>query len=262
MKGGLVEVDGAQIYYELRGSGPPLLLIVGLTGDAGWFEPLAELLAERFTVITYDRRANSRSPRPDGWTSTSIAEQADDAGGLLSALGLAPAVVFGTSFGAIVLLELLVRRQQAVRGAIAHEPALYSLFPHAQDLTSFWQAKLAKGGPRYAMRVLTGMKEDDVFEGLDPKLVQRIFNNGEVSVSMEMPLLLSHVPDVKAVRGSKVPLVVAAGEETTMFYYGASRWLAGQLGTYFHELPGGHGGYHERPKEFARTLLPLLEKLG
>ena len=66
MKHGLVEVNGAQIYYETRGSGPPLLLIMGLTGDAGWFEPLAEILAEQFTVVTYDRRGNSRSPRPDG----------------------------------------------------------------------------------------------------------------------------------------------------------------------------------------------------
>lgn len=56
MKDGLVEVNGARIHYEVRGSGPPLLLIMGLTGDAGWFEPLAKILAERFTVITYDRR--------------------------------------------------------------------------------------------------------------------------------------------------------------------------------------------------------------
>ena len=76
MKSQLVEVDGAQLYCEVRGAGEPLLLVVGLTGDAGWYEPLADLLAERHTVITYDRRANSRSPRPPGWTSTTIGEQA------------------------------------------------------------------------------------------------------------------------------------------------------------------------------------------
>ena len=121
-KHGLAEVNGAQIYYEIRGSGPPLLLIMGLTGDAGWFEPLAELLAKQFTVVTYDRRANSRSPRPEGWTSTSIAEQADDAAGLLSALRLSPAIVFGNSFGAMILLELIIRHPRSVRGAVAHEP--------------------------------------------------------------------------------------------------------------------------------------------
>jgi pimeloyl-ACP methyl ester carboxylesterase len=62
---------------------------MGATGDAGHFERLAELLADEFTVITYDRRGNGRSPRPPGWDATSAEEQADDAAALLEALGLA-----------------------------------------------------------------------------------------------------------------------------------------------------------------------------
>jgi pimeloyl-ACP methyl ester carboxylesterase len=261
MKDGLVEVNGAQIYYEVRGSGPPLLLIMGLTGDAGWFEPLAELLAERFTVITYDRRGNSRSPRPEGWTSTSVAEQADDAAGLLSALRLSPAIVFGNSFGAMILLELIARHPRAVRGAIAHEPPLLSLLYHAHDLVAFWKAKVAKGGPRYALTVFTGMKEDEAMYGLDPSVMQRAFDNGEVIFSVEMPVIISYKPNVKALKGSKVPIFVAAGEETAMYLFCASRWLATQLRADLHMLPSGHVGYVDQPKEFATALLPLLEKL-
>ena len=261
MKQGLVDVNGARIYHELRGSGSPLLLIVGLTGDAGWFEPSAELLAEQFTVITYDRRGNSRSPRPKGWASTSIAEQADDAAGLLSALHLVPAFVYGNSLGASIALELLVRHPHVVRGAIVHEPFLLSLLPSAQYLNGFWQARLAKGGPGYAMTVLTGLKEGEVIPGLDPNLAQRFFNNGEVVFSMEIPANLSYVPDMKALKGSNVPIVVAAGEETTMFYHCSSRWVAGQLGTDLHELPGGHTGYVDGPKDFVTALIPLLEMM-
>jgi alpha-beta hydrolase superfamily lysophospholipase len=39
---------------------------MGATGDAGHFERLAKLLADGFTVVTYDRRGNGRSPRPPG----------------------------------------------------------------------------------------------------------------------------------------------------------------------------------------------------
>jgi pimeloyl-ACP methyl ester carboxylesterase len=261
MKQGLVDVNGAQIYHELRGSGPPLLLIVGLTGDAGWYEPFAEILAEQFTVITYDRRGNSRSPRPKGWASTSIAEQADDAAGLLSALRLAPAFVFGNSLGASIALELLVRHPHMVLGVIAHEPFLLSLLPSSKDLNGFWQAKLAKGGTRYAMTVFTGMKEGDVIPGLDPNLVQRVFSNGDVVFSMEIPANLSYMPDVGALRASGVPIIVGAGEETTMFYHCSSRWLADQLGTDLHELPGAHTGYADGPKDFVTALLPLLERM-
>jgi pimeloyl-ACP methyl ester carboxylesterase len=95
----VLEVNGTELYHESRGSGPPLLLIMGATGDAGHFEPVAELLAGEFTVVTYDRRGNGRRPRPRGWAATSPEEQADDAAALLEALGLAPAAVFGTSLG-------------------------------------------------------------------------------------------------------------------------------------------------------------------
>lgn len=261
MKHGLAEVNGAQIYYEIRGSGPPLLLIMGLTGDAGWFEPLAELLAEQFTVVTYDRRGNSRSPRPDGWTSTSIAEQANDAAGLLSALRFSPAIVFGNSFGAIILLELIARQPRAVRGAIAHEPPLMSLLYQGHDLVDFWKAKVTKGGPHNALRVFTEMKEDEAINGLDPSMMQRAFDNGEVIFSMEMPVIISYKPNAEALRGSKVPIFVAAGEETAMHLFCASKWLATQLRTDLHILPGGHVGYVDRPKEFATALLSLVEKL-
>jgi pimeloyl-ACP methyl ester carboxylesterase len=261
LKSGLLDVNNAQIYYEIRGHGQPLLLIMGLTGDAGWFEPLAELLAERFTVITYDRRGNSRSPRPDGWTSTSVAEQADDAALLLSSLHLCPAIIFGNSFGATILLELVVRHPRAVRRAVVHEPPLLSVFYPVDDLMRFWRAKAAKGGTRHALGAFTGMKMDEALRDLDPSLVQRAVNNGEVVFSIEMPVILSYEPDVNSLKGSKIPILVAAGEETAMYLFYASKWLATQLGTDLHMLPGGHVGYVSQPKEFASALLPLLEEL-
>jgi pimeloyl-ACP methyl ester carboxylesterase len=259
MKGELVDVGDAQLYCEVRGAGEPLLLVVGLTGDAGWFERLAGPLAERYTVVTYDRRANSRSPRPPGWTSTTIGEQADDAAGLLAALGLTPAVVFGGSLGALIALEVVLRHPQAVRRAIAHEPALYSLYPEAQGLIGLWRARLAKGGPDYATYLLTDLTRDKAMEDPDQDMAIRVLDNGEVTIGVEMPAVLSYAPDTSTLAGSPVPIVVAAGEEAEMFYYGASLWLARRLGADLHELPGGHTGYADVPDDFARALGPLLE---
>jgi len=59
-------VNGAELYYEIRGSGPPVVLIMGGTGDGGHFDTLADFLADEFTVVTYDRRGNGRSPVPPG----------------------------------------------------------------------------------------------------------------------------------------------------------------------------------------------------
>src|SRR4029453_15488409 len=93
-------VKGAELYYEVRGIGPPVLLIMGMTGDAGHFETLGGLVACAFTGGGYERPGSARTPRPAGWEATSPEEQADDAAALLTALDLSPAAVFGTSAGA------------------------------------------------------------------------------------------------------------------------------------------------------------------
>ena len=122
-----VIVNGAELYYEIRGTGPPVLLIMGSTGDGGHFDAFADVLADEFMVVSYDRRGNGRSPAPPGWQTTSPQEQADDAAGLLQALGTGPVAVFGTSSGGNFALCLLVRHPGWVRGAILHDPGLYAL---------------------------------------------------------------------------------------------------------------------------------------
>ena len=120
-------VNGTELHYEIRGTGSPVLMVMGATGDGGHFDALADLLGDEFTVVSYDRWGNGRSPAPTGWTTTSPEEQADDAAALLTALGIGPAAVFGTSSGGTFALCLLVRHPDSVRGLILHEPGLYAL---------------------------------------------------------------------------------------------------------------------------------------
>src|SRR5688572_21255876 len=98
-RSGTAAVAGAELYYEVRGRGPAVLFIAGATGDAGHFERATDILASEHTVITYDRRGNSRS-QPTG--PTTLDQQADDAAALLRHVGGAAAAVFGTSGGAII----------------------------------------------------------------------------------------------------------------------------------------------------------------
>jgi pimeloyl-ACP methyl ester carboxylesterase len=112
-----------------QGLGQSLLFIAGSTGDAGNFTRVADLLADEFTVVTYDRRGNSRSERPAGWTTTSVSEQTDDAAGIIRRLGLEPAVVFGASAGGAIALDLMLRHPHLVRAGILQEPALFSVLP-------------------------------------------------------------------------------------------------------------------------------------
>jgi len=119
------------LHHEVRGAGPAVLFIPGASGDAGHFAGVAERLVDEFTVVSYDRRGSSRSPRLPAGEPMSVAAQADDAATLIEALAIAPAMVFGTSGGGTILLELIARRPDVVRAALVHEPALIAILPES-----------------------------------------------------------------------------------------------------------------------------------
>jgi pimeloyl-ACP methyl ester carboxylesterase len=146
-----ISANGATLYYELRGNGSSLLFISGATGDAGHWTGVADTLADTYTVITYDRRGNSRSPRPPGWASTTIDEQADDAAALLRGLSMAPAIVFGTSAGASIAANLAIRHPAVLRGVVFHEPIFPSGVTNAADLLGAPQGA-HRGGHRQGRR--------------------------------------------------------------------------------------------------------------
>jgi len=149
---GLVEANGTQLYHEIRGDGPPIVCITGASGDAVAYQLMAERLADTYTVVSYDRRGNSRSPKPDGWTATTIAEQADDCAALIEAVGLDRPVVFGNSSGGTILVGLLERHADALRGAIVHEPGLMTVAPSAAELAPAFEGIVSAlaGGDRQA----------------------------------------------------------------------------------------------------------------
>jgi pimeloyl-ACP methyl ester carboxylesterase len=263
----MIEVNGARIYHEVRESGPSVLFIAGATGDGGHFERVAELLSDEFTVVTYDRRGNSRSLRPDGWESTSAQQQSDDVAGLIEALGIAPAVVFGTSGGAIIGLDLVIRHPELVRGVILHDSAMFSVLPNPEEVMgaiqqvveSGMQREGLRGGMEAFMRIFV---EEDAFENLDPELRERMLGNGETFFGLDFPGVGSYHPDDATLAGVDVPVVVMAGAESPAFLVEVSRWLAAHLNVEVKTLPGGHTPYFDRPRETAQALRPLFRKLS
>ncbi|WP_045558699.1 alpha/beta fold hydrolase [Streptomyces sp. FxanaA7] len=117
-----VEANGVELFYELAGSGDPLVLVHGSWGDHHTWLPVLPSLTARFRVLVYDRRGHSRSERPPGQGSRR--EDEEDLAALMETLDLAPAYVAGNSFGASTVLGLAARRPGLLRGLIAHDPPL------------------------------------------------------------------------------------------------------------------------------------------
>ncbi len=94
---GTLKVPGVQLFYEVSGSGPLLILIPGARGDGAVFRPLAHHLSAQYQVVTYDRRDFSRSslagPADDDHR---LATDADDVRRLIEHLTGQPATVLAT----------------------------------------------------------------------------------------------------------------------------------------------------------------------
>lgn len=100
-----VTVNDVELYYERRGKGEPLLLIMGMSGNTvHWGEPFLTELEERFEVIAYDHRGIGQSA--EHWDPFTITQLAEDARGLLDALGLDRVHVCGISMGGMVAQDL------------------------------------------------------------------------------------------------------------------------------------------------------------
>jgi pimeloyl-ACP methyl ester carboxylesterase len=266
VKTGHSDVNGARLYYEIRGRGPSVLFISGATGDAGHHAAVADVLADEFTVITYDRRGNSRSPRPEGWTRTSMPEQADDAVALLASIGCAPAAVFGTSGGAIIACCMLLRHPGALRGAILHEPPLAAVVPEAAEglasLQAMIQGAMARGGPPAAVEAFVREAAGDAFDAIPAEARSRMMGNGETLFGCELEAFVSWRPDDAALASVKLPVRLLVGEKSTPLFEGAARWLSEKLRIGSRRMPGGHTPYFDRPDAMAATLLPLLRELA
>ncbi len=109
-------IYGIEIYYEVHGSGEPLLLIMGLGANAtAWYLQLPAFSGE-YHVVAFDNRGAGRSEKPN--EPYTMAQMADDAAGLLDALGIGSAHVFGVSLGGMIAQEVALRHPQRVRTLI------------------------------------------------------------------------------------------------------------------------------------------------
>jgi aminoacrylate hydrolase len=109
--------DGCALYYEVRGEGPPLVLISGFGGTAGYWEPQLAALQERYSVVLLDQRGTGRSEaRP----VTSLDQLTDDVVAVLDACGIEAAHVIGHSLGGSIALRLAARYADRVAGLIVY----------------------------------------------------------------------------------------------------------------------------------------------
>jgi 3-oxoadipate enol-lactonase len=111
------EINGIAIHYREYGEGDPLLMIMGLGGNADWWsEETLQPLAERFKVVTFDNRGTGRSGKPEGPYPVPL--MTSDALGLMDHLGWTSANILGISMGGMIAQEIACTYPDRVRRLI------------------------------------------------------------------------------------------------------------------------------------------------
>lgn len=105
---------GISMYYEVRGTGEPLILIMGTSADHTPWDAAAETYSSRYRVITFDQRGTGKTDRPIEPTSYTTASLAADVVALLDCLGIATCHVSGMSLGSAVAQEIALRYPERV----------------------------------------------------------------------------------------------------------------------------------------------------
>jgi 3-oxoadipate enol-lactonase len=111
-----VQAGSFDIWTEQVGAGPDVLLIGGAGDTVESWQFQLDGLADRYRLTAYDNGGAGRTAMPDG--PVTVSTMADDAAGVLDALGIASAHVAGFSGGSIVSQELAVRRPDLVRSLV------------------------------------------------------------------------------------------------------------------------------------------------
>jgi clorobiocin/coumermycin A biosynthesis protein CloN7/CouN7 len=260
-----LNVPGARLYYEVQGSGPALMLVGHPMGAAG-FAAIAPLLAEDYTVVTYDPRGFDRSTIDDPDQDAQPDLLADDVRRVLEAVGDEPAYMFGSSGGAVTGLGLVARYPRHVQTLVAHEPPLALLLPEAEEaragIDNIYDT-YRESGDRAAWQgfatftgINVGLQSED--PAAPPPSAEAVTTNERFFRHGLLPIAF-YRPDFSALQGGPVRVVVAGGTISKgQFAQRTAAALAERLGTPLIDFPGGHAGFASDAKDFAGVLRRTL----
>lgn len=258
-------LDNVTFYYELLGSGSPLVLLHGLQGDISNFDRLMPRLTECHQVLAFDQRGSGWSDKPA--QPYSMALYADDTARLMDALGIERAHVLGMSMGGMIAQEFALRHPDRLNGLILGcstpgGPNAAKLDSGAREKTyekvdlpadeRAWrlaEAGLTQGFLRSNRQVLKELTEARRKRPLDVEAL------GRRMAAIDAHDTFDRLGEIRA------PTLVITGRPDNIINADNSRILAERIPNARLEMlePAGHLFWLERPQQTADLVLAFLE---
>ncbi|MBD2451902.1 alpha/beta hydrolase [Nostoc sp. FACHB-152] len=261
-----VQVNGIDLFYEIKGTGEPLLLIAGFMCDRAYWSLLMPSLISQYQVIRFDNRGIGQSSAPD--SPYSIQQMANDAAALLDVLGIEKVHVIGHSMGGLIAQELALTYPQRIKSLI-----LLSSFAKGNEkfnsIIKTWGDIAAKLDLElYEKVVLPWIFTDDFYAipGMVNQLIEWAINYPFAPTAhglYHQSRAILHYDTTDKLKYIQCPTLVLVGRQDILTPVKFSEQL--NQGIPNAELviieQGGHSFLIESPESVAQFILKFLKKI-
>ena len=165
-------IAGAELAYDVRGSGPPVLFLHAFPLGMAMWEPQARALADAFTVVRFDARGFGGSPPGDALLS--MEKIADDAVALLDRLGIAQVAVCGLSMGGYAAFALWRRHRERVSALVLADTRAIADSDEAKKGRADLAEKVRRQGPEAAAEAFLPKLLGETTRRERPELVEHV----------------------------------------------------------------------------------------
>lgn len=260
------KINGINLYYELHGSGDPLILIAGYTCDVSFWSPILEELALHFTVLVMDNRGAGRSDSPD--VAYSIEMMAQDVVGLCDTLNLSHFHVLGHSLGGAIAQRLAYAYQDRIQKLIiVNSTSKFSVICNA--VCDFFLTMRKEGiADKYLIQGMAPWLFSKSFLS-HPELIKETIDHSMRNPYKQSLLgqkrqfsALANFDSTPWLKHIQTPTLIIAGDEDLLCDQKETQKLAsGMTQSRVHTFSEqAHVPPLEKPQEFTQILLEFLKK--
>jgi pimeloyl-ACP methyl ester carboxylesterase len=246
--------DGVGIYYEVHGSGPPLLLTHGYSSTSAMWRGQIEALSKHHKLVLWDMRGHGQSDYPDDPACYSEALTVADMAALLDAEGADSAIVGGLSLGGYMSLAFYRAHPERVRALLIIDTGPGFKKDDARDA---WNRRAHDTGDRFEREGLavleSASRERSEVSHRDASGLARAAHG---MLTQRDARVIELLPSIK------VPALVVVGADDAPFL-AASDYMAAKIpGAKKAVIPAaGHAVNIDQPQAFIDAVLPFLAGL-
>jgi pimeloyl-ACP methyl ester carboxylesterase len=246
--------DGVEIYYEVHGSGPPLLLTHGYSSTGEMWQGQIEALSKRHKLILWDMRGHGRSDYPEDPSAYSETAVVADMAALLDEVGADSAIVGGLSLGGYMSLAFYRAHPERVRALLIIDtgPGFKK-----DDAREAWNERALETADRYEREGLSVLKS---FSRERAEASHR--DASGLARAARGMLTQRDARVIESLPGIKVPALVVVGADDAPFL-AASDYMAAKIPDAAKVVipAAGHAVNIDQPQAFIDAVLPFLDRL-